>query len=210
MPQDPAPPRSPVPGPAARRAELEALSDAELAGLCVEQDNVAWETLIRRYRRLVYAIPNRAALPPEIVEDVFHETFAKLAERIDRIDQRDRIRAWIVTTARRLTIDAIRSKSTRRQLPDSEPVLANLEDPAELPTDALESAERRHLVRQALTRLGERCRRLVSLLFYDRSDPPRSYESIAAELGMPLGSLGPTRARCLTKLMKEYESLAEA
>ena len=195
--------------PGNRRAALERMPDEDLATRCVEQDNLAWETLIRRYRRLVYAIPSRAGLPLDTVEDIFHETFAKLAERIDRIERRERIRAWIVTTARRLTIDAIRARKPHRVLGDSEAVLEQLEDPAELASDALERMEQRHMIRQALARMGDRCRRLLALLFYDRSVPPRSYESIAAELGMPLGSLGPTRARCLAKLMKEYEDLRE-
>lgn len=183
------------------------MSDLELVAACRRDDNLAWETLIRRYRRLVYAVPSRAGLPPDQIETIFHETFAKLAERIDTIDRGDRVRAWVVTTARRLTIDAIRGRARGRELEDSEETLEHLEDPAELPSDAVEKMERRHLVRTALRRMGERCRRLLTALFYDRSDPPRSYESIAAELGMPLGSLGPTRARCLAKLLQEYEGL---
>lgn len=190
-----------------RRDELARMSDGELVAACRRDDNLAWETLIRRYRRLVYAVPSRAGLPPDRIEMIFHETFAKLAERIDTIDRGDRIRAWVVTTARRLTIDAIRARARGSELADSEEVLEHLEDPAELPSDAVEKMERRHLVRTALQRMGERCRRLLTALFYDRSDPPRSYESIAAELGVPLGSLGPTRARCLAKLLQEYEVL---
>ncbi|MBZ0269058.1 sigma-70 family RNA polymerase sigma factor [bacterium] len=190
-----------------RREELARMSDAELVALCRRDDNLAWETLIRRYRRLVYAIPSRAGLSPDTIETIFHETFAKLAERIDGIDRTDRVRAWMVTTARRLTIDAIRGRTRGRELDDSETALRDLEDPAELPSESVEKMEQRHLVRAALRRMGERCRRLLTALFYDRSDPPRSYESIAAELGMPLGSLGPTRARCLGKLLQEYEDV---
>jgi len=190
-----------------RRDELASLSDADLVIRCRQDDNLAWDTLIRRYRRLVYAIPSRAGLAPDTIETIFHETFAKLAERIDTIDRGDRVRAWMVTTARRLTIDAIRGRKQGRELDDSETALRDLEDPAELPSATVEKMEQRHLVRTALRRMGERCRRLLTALFYDRSDPPRSYESIAAELGMPLGSLGPTRARCLAKLLQEYEDL---
>jgi RNA polymerase sigma factor (sigma-70 family) len=195
--------------PTDRRAGLEKLSDAELVDRCCRDDNLAWETLIRRYRRLIYAIPSRAGLPADKVEDIFHETFAKLAERISSIDRPERVRAWMVTTARRLTIDAIRGRRSGREIDDSEPVLNELADPKELPSEAVERMEERHLVRQALLRMGERCRRLLTVLFYERADPPRSYESIARELGMPLGSLGPTRARCLGKLLKEYEDLGD-
>jgi len=192
-----------------RRDELARLPDAELVACCRRNDDLAWDTLIRRYRRLVYAVPSRAGLPTDAVETIFHETFAKLAERIDTIDRGDRVRAWVVTTARRLTIDSIRGRIRARERDDTGEALQRLEDPAQLPSETVEEMEQRHLVRTALRRMGERCRRLLTALFYDRSDPPRSYESIAAELGMPLGSLGPTRARCLGKLLQEYERLGD-
>jgi len=185
------------------------MNDADLVTRCRDGDNMAWEVLIRRYQRLVFAIASRAGLPEETVESVFHETFARLAVGIATIDRRDRIHAWLVTTARRLTIDAIRARKSRRAVDDADAVLENLEDPAELRSEALERMVERHRVRQALSRVGDRCRRLLTALFYDHSDPPRSYRSIAADLGMPVGSLGPTRNRCLAKLLEEYEALED-
>ncbi len=200
-------PESPI---ARRRRERDAMSDEELVRLCTDGDELAWACLVRRYRRLVYAVPNRAGLDTDRVEHVFHETFARLAERIDSLEQSHRVRAWIVTTARRLTIDTIRAKSARREVEDGDAALARVEDARELPADAIQRMEERHLVRQALLRVPERCRRLLVALFYDRSDPPRSYESIAADLDMPLGSMGPTRARCLAKLLGEYRALEDS
>lgn len=194
----------------ARRRALEQLSDQDLAKRCAESDDLAWEALVARYRRLVYAIPNRAGLTEDQVEEVFHGTFARLAERIGSIENLARVRAWMVTTARRLTIDTIRARQkNRREIDDPEFTLENLEDPGDLPSDSILLLERRHLVRTALAHLGERCRRLLLALFYDQIDPPRPWEVIAKELEMPLGSLGPSRARCLTKLLKEYQSLEE-
>ncbi|MEZ5064351.1 MAG: sigma-70 family RNA polymerase sigma factor [bacterium] len=204
----PAPLRSqPKASPGDRRRQLEALEDAELVHLCAQRDELAWATLVARFRRLVYAIPVRASLGEDETEHVFHETFAKLAERIGQLKEPHRVRAWLVTTARRLTIDIIRSRTSKPRVADSETVLENLEDPKTLAPDDLARLETRHLVRQALMRLGDRCRRLLTVLFYDDSDPPRSYESIAKELDMPVGSLGPTRARCLVKLAAELEDL---
>lgn len=188
-----------------RRREIEQLDDAELVRLCAEREEVAWAVMVQRFRRLVYAIPLRAGLRDDQTEHVFHETFAKLAERIDSLREPHRVRAWIVTTARRLTIDVMRARASGPVFTDSEVALAQTEDPAELAPDEITRLETRHLVRQALLRLGDRCRRLLTVLFYDDSDPPRSYESMARELGMPVGSLGPTRARCLAKLATELE-----
>jgi RNA polymerase sigma factor (sigma-70 family) len=191
----------------ARRRHLEQLEDGDLVQLCVENDEMAWATLVQRFRRLVYAIPVRAGLRDDQTEQVFHETFAKLAERIGSLREPHRVRAWIVTTARRLVIDVMRSRASNPTLADSEAALTAVEDPASLAPDEITRLETRHLVRQAMLRLGDRCRRLLTVLFYDDSDPPRSYESVARELGMPVGSLGPTRARCLAKLATELEDL---
>jgi len=191
----------------AKRREIEQMEDAALVRLCVEREEMAWAVLVQRFRRLVYAIPIRAGLRDDQTEQVFHETFAKLAERIGALKEPDRVRAWIVTTARRLTIDVMRARAASPVLTDSEATLATVEDPATLAPDELMRLETRHLVRQGMLRLGDRCRRLLTVLFYDDSDPPRSYESMARELGMPVGSLGPTRARCLAKLATELEDL---
>jgi RNA polymerase sigma factor (sigma-70 family) len=187
-----------------RREQLEKLPDAELAGLCVAGDERAWEVLVRRYRRLVYAVPNRAGLREDQVEDVFHQTFAKLAERIGSIRDLERIRAWIVTTARRLTIDCIRARQASRIVDMEDEAMQQLPDDVDDAPEALVKLEKQHMIRQAMLRVGERCRRLLSALFYDAGDEPPSYEGISEELGMPIGSIGPTRARCLKKLREEF------
>jgi RNA polymerase sigma factor (sigma-70 family) len=191
----------------ARREALEKLSDGELAAACAGGDELAWDTMVRRYRRLVYAVPNRARLPEDQIEEVFHQTFAKLAERIGSIRDRDRVRSWIVTTARRLTIDFIRAKQSSRQVDMEDEAIASIADEAEDAPESLVRLERQHLIRQSLLRIGERCRRLLSALFYRTGSEPPSYEGISEELGMPVGSIGPTRARCLKKLRDEYEKM---
>jgi RNA polymerase sigma factor (sigma-70 family) len=192
----------------ARRRELELLDDADLARRCIEGEELAWAALVQRFRRLVYAIPSRAGLRPDQTERVFHETFAKLAERIGSVRDLRRIRAWIVTTARRLTIDEMRARvSAPIGGEEGEQALDRIADPGELAPEELGRLETRHLVRQALLRLEDRCRRILTVLFYDDSDPPRSYSSIAKQLGMPVGSLGPTRARCLEKLAAVVEEI---
>lgn len=190
---------------AARREELERLPDGDLARRCADGDELAWDTLVRRYRRLVYAVPNRARLPEDQIEEVFHQTFAKLAERIGTIRDRERVRSWMVTTARRLTIDFIRARQGSRQVDMEDEAIASIADESEGAAESLERLERQHLVRQAMLRIGERCRRLLSALFYRTGPDPPSYDGVSEELGIPIGSIGPTRARCLRKLREEYE-----
>jgi RNA polymerase sigma factor (sigma-70 family) len=196
--------RSATPAVTARRGQLERLPDAELADLCAEGNQRAWEAFVRRYRRLIYAIPNRAGLDENEVEEVFHQTFARLAERITTIRERGRIRAWIVTTARRLTIDCIRGHRDSRETEVPEEVWEGFADSGESALESLERLEKQHAVRQAMQGIGPRCRRLLSMLFYHRSPEPPSYEMISEELRLPVGSIGPTRARCLRRLRDEY------
>ncbi len=186
-----------------RAASLEQSPDEELVGLCAGGDEIAWAVLVRRYRRLVFAVPHRAGLDQDRAEEVFQATFAKLAEKIGTLREPGRVRAWVVTTARRLTIDAIRARRERREEADGEEALAAIPDGALLPSEEMERLEAQHLVRLALGRLAAPCRRLLTALFSGREHPP-SYESIAAELDIPVGSIGPTRARCLQKLLKEF------
>jgi RNA polymerase sigma factor (sigma-70 family) len=189
---------------AARREALEALADGDLARRCADGDELAWETMVRRYRRLVYAVPNRARLPEDQIEEVFHQTFAKLAERIGTIRDVDRVRSWIVTTARRHTIDFIRARQGSRMVDMEDDAIASIPDDEEQAPEALERLERQHMVRQALLRIGERCRRLLSALFYRTGDDLPSYDVVSDELAIPVGSIGPTRARCLKKLRDEF------
>lgn len=177
------------------------LSDAELVLACRKGDAAAWEALVARYQRLIYTIPRRSGLSEELAADVFQNVFASLFERLDAIEQPERLGAWLVTTARRETWRV--SRGERSLLPlvttpgdeDEEPI--DLPDNAPLPEETLLRLEARSDVRAAVEALDERCRTLIMLLFYS-SEPP--YSEIAAQLGTTEGSIGPTRARCFQKL----------
>ena len=178
-------------------------ADAALVRACQRGDAVAWETLVNRYQRLIYAIPRRAGLDDDQCADVFQRTFAILVEYLDRLDQPERVRAWLVTTARR-EAQRMRQKASRTQpligeSPDAEgDSPAEPRDPSPLPDEVAAELEEQHLVRAALTKLDDRCRQLLTLLFYQPE--PLPYDQVAATVGVPLGSIGPTRARCLQKL----------
>jgi RNA polymerase sigma factor (sigma-70 family) len=189
-----------------RREALSSLPDGELVDRCIAGEDLAWEVLVRRYRRLACAVPRRLGLSEDETEEIFHHTFVRLAEGIGRIKDRARIRAWIVTTTRRLSIDAIRRRRGAEVATSSE-ILSERPATSLLPPEVLEEAERQHLVRHALLQLGDRCRRLLTLLFYHSSERPPSYEMVSGELGIPIGSIGPTRARCLERLLAEFKRM---
>ena len=184
-------------------AELKGSGDEQLLAACRRGDEGAWEALVVRYQRLIYAIPRRAGLDEDAASEIFQDVFAALLESISTIEQPSRLQAWLVTTAKRKTWRAVgRAKPLRPFADDADDAGAEMYDiPDEraLPEEALARLEEQHLVRAALSELEERCRRLIRMLFYAAEPPP--YSEIAAALGTSEGSIGPTRARCLKKLL---------
>lgn len=153
----------------------------------------------------MYAIPRRAGLDEDQSADVFQEVFATLFQKLDDIQQPERLHSWLVTTARRKTWRVISKKrETQNTLVDDESgsaeEISRIPDNAALPDEVLLKLEEQHLVRTAVAALDDRCRKLLTLLFYE-AEPP-SYAEIATLLGTSEGSIGPTRARCLEKILR--------
>lgn len=181
------------------------LSDEQLLLACRSGDQAAWGALINRYQRLMYAIPRRAGLDDDQAADVFQEVFTTLFQKLDHIDQPERLHSWLVTTARRKTWRVIsKERANRSKVGDeddeSADELSRIPDNAALPDEVLLKLEEQHRVRTALATLDDRCRKLLTLLFYE-AEPP-SYAEIAISLGASEGSIGPTRARCLEKMLR--------
>lgn len=185
-------------------------TDEQLLLDCRRGDETAWEALVHRYQRLIYAIPRRAGLDEDLAAEVFQEVFSTLLQNVERIEQPSRLHAWLVTTARRKTWRMVsRESGTQSLSPDDDEggagLLDTLADRALLPDEALLQLEQQHLVRAALEELDTRCRDLLRMLFYAPEPPP--YSEIAARLGTTEGSIGPTRARCLQKLLKLLDKM---
>jgi RNA polymerase sigma factor (sigma-70 family) len=182
-------------------------SDRDLVLACRRGDETAWEALIRRYQKLIYTVPRRAGLNEDLASDVFQEVFATLFEKLDELENPEKLKAWLVTTARRKTWRLIshekRSEGFVETDDESELELNRLPDDAPLPDEVLIQLEEQHQVRVAVSRLDERCRELLTLLFYQHEQQP--YNEIARQIGTTEGSIGPTRARCLQKLLRLLE-----
>jgi RNA polymerase sigma factor (sigma-70 family) len=202
-------------------AERVELSDAGLVLACRQGDECAWEVLVRRYQRLVYSVPRRAGLAEDLAADVHQQVFASLLEHLDGIEQPERIGAWLVTTARRETWRVGRRQAAERASRAADPNGAGPSGPSGVCTAMLEIAdghppadevlvrlEDPQRVRTAMATLDEPCRELLTLLYY-RPDP-LPYKDVAAQLGRPVGSIGPTRARCLEKLRRALDRLEPA
>lgn len=185
-------------------------TDAELVARCLRGEQAAWAALVRRYQRLVHVIVGRIGMDEHAAADVFQTVFARLVDHLPRIGDPSRLQAWIVTTAKREALlqrsRAQRHVSMTREGEDEgdEGAEWDLADDSPLAEEALESLQQQDRIRRGLEQLDERCRQLLTLLFADEDERP-AYEDIATRVGMPVGSIGPTRSRCLGKLRKLVE-----
>jgi len=179
-------------------------TDLQLVVACRRGDQLAWEKLIRRYQRLIYAIPLRAGLDEDQSADIFQDVFTTFFQKLNDIEEPDKLHAWLVTTARRKTWRFItQAQAGPRSAISDEQAASIVRDETLLPDENLLVLEEQHRLRTAVSSLDERCRTLIELLFYRREAP--SYAEISASLGIPEGSIGPTRARCLGKLLRILE-----
>src|SRR5438045_6853471 len=140
------------------------LTDQHLLLACRRGDQSAWEALVNRYQRLIYTIPRRAGLDEDQAADVFQEVFTTLFEKLDVIEQPDRLQAWLVTTAKRRTWRLVAESRTRRLYPDDGDVddeLNSVPDETPLPEEVLVQIEEQHMVRVAVSSMDERWRKLI-------------------------------------------------
>ena len=160
-----------------------------------EGDQNAWNALVARYTNLLWSIARSHRLGTEAAADVVQTCWLRLLENLGRIKEPERLGAWLATTARHECLRVLR-RSQREEPTDD--TLLDRPDAGAPPLDAtLLLEERDAALWQALSVLGERCRELLRVLM---ADPPPSYDAVSAALDMPVGSIGPTRARCLAKL----------
>jgi len=172
-------------------------TDRKLIIACRRGDERAWETLIARYERLVFSIARRHGLSADDAADVTQTVFIILLQSIDRLSDDVNLGGWLTTVTRRHTWRALARRG--RELPgEKEDVAESAVLLGRQTSDPIDRWETLQAVHEALNRLNERCRQLLLALYFDPTEP--SYAEVAARLNMPVGSIGPTRARCLAKL----------
>lgn len=178
-------------------------NDSQLVRACRKGDESAWAELIRRYRKLIFSIPVGYRMSGDLAEEIFQRVAVKLFEHLDRIRRNDNLSSWLIVTTRRECQAHFRQSKRWTDLDDADDDRLS-EDPPEV----LESLHRigcEHTLGLAFEQLGEPCRGLLAALYLE--DPAPSYQEIAVRLSRPVGSLGPTRSRCLAKLRKVYVDL---
>lgn len=188
---------------------LETLVAAALAG-----QPAAWNALVDRLQRVVWKAVNMMTSDPDIREDAFAATWLRLAERLDTIREPEKLPGWLATTATNEVRQIIRRRG-RAELSLNAAVRSGDDDPAVDLGDRLVGDDGDHTtllvrgeqhaeLRAAFARLDEACREIITVLVL--ADPPPPYEEASEILGRPVGSLGPTRSRCLEKMKRLLES----
>jgi RNA polymerase sigma factor (sigma-70 family) len=178
--------------------------DRQLIEACLAGESAAWEALVSRYQRLIYSIPLKSRLSQDDAADIFQSVSLKLYEKLATLRDHEKISSWLITTAAR-ECWRVAARNRREALDldsPSEGSLSAVDVPATAPLadQELELLERQQAVRQSIESLPERCRDLLSILFYQPDE--WTYAAIAQRMSMPVASIGPTRARCLEKLRK--------
>ena len=160
----------------------------------------AWREIVQRYAPLVFAVCHRHGIGGADAQDVAGAVWLGLVAHLGRIREPEALPGWIATTAKNECLAQLRHK--RRHVPtDTDRLDAVLDAVVDAVVDAgpdatLIAAERDDAARAAFARLPERDQNLLSMLF---ADPPVPYKEISSTLGIPVGAIGPTRARCLSR-----------
>lgn len=164
------------------------------------EDPAAWKKLVEQHTNILWSVARSHRLSSADAADAVQTTWLRLLENIDRIEDPDRVVGWLVTTVRRECLRII--KLTGRE-PASEVEDLDRPDPDSAPDADLLVRERNRALWAALEKMSVRCQELIRALLL--TSPSPSYEMVSASLRIPIGSIGPTRQRCLGRLRNFYE-----
>jgi RNA polymerase sigma factor (sigma-70 family) len=161
-------------------------------------DQGAWHELVDRYAPLVYTICTRYRLSKPDIEDVGQNVWLLLVEQLGKLREPAALRGWLAPTTARECLRVVTAASKAERLGTGLDDSVLFVDDAVIDEEIL-VAERNAALRAAFAELPPRCQQLLSMLL---SDPPHSYADIHRELGIPVGSIGPQRARCLERMRR--------
>ncbi len=159
-----------------------------------------WEALVREFGGMVWAVARAHRLCGHDAADVAQTTWLRLFEHLDRVNEPARVGAWLATTARRECLRVLREAGGRVPFGDDPP---QQQSPASLPHEELLLADRDRVLWCSFSRLRTSDQALLRLLI---AEPRPTYEEISVALDMPVGSIGPTRARALERLRQVLDS----
>ena len=183
------------PGP----REALAPSNASLLAAAAAGDQASWDAIVARFTNLLWSVASGYRLKVGEDADAVQNTWLRLVENLDRITDPDHLGSWLCTTLRRECLQVLRRR-TRIGYPSELTDQLEVADPAPELDVALLDTERDAALWRAVRRLPDRCWSLLRVLM---ADPAPSYAEVSEALGMPVGSIGPTRQRCLEQLRRD-------
>ena len=169
-----------------------------------EGDQRAWDEIVERYAPLVYAICARYRLASHDIEDVGQTVWLLLVEHLDKLREPAALPGWLATTTARECLRVVKAASKSEWRGSGRDDSMQFVDDRAIDEEIL-MAERNAVLRELFAELPARCQQLLSMLI---SDPPDSYATIHEALGIPIGSIGPQRARCLDRLRRSSAFIA--
>ncbi len=180
-------------------ASLARATHGELLARAAEGDQAAWNALVDRFSQMVWSIARSFRLDEATAKDVSQTVWLRLVENCHRITDPERLPGWLATTCRR---EALRVRGLRDKTVPTEFEYDIADESPSLEAMLVEDEEAREVV-TAFGTLSQECQQLLRLL---TTEPPLSYEQISEIVGRPVGSLGPTRSRCLERLKSAMTS----
>jgi RNA polymerase sigma factor (sigma-70 family) len=178
--------------------EAAVVEDERLVQACINGDEQAWNTLIDKYKRLIYSIPVKYGMSPDDASDIFQNVCVELFTNLPKLRKIRSLPSWLITVA---THKCFHTQKKGRH----EVELDAMEEDATaafatMPAETLQEVQQEQLVREAIRKLSPRCAEMVQLLFFEQ--PPIPYNELAKRLGLATGSIGFIRGRCLDRLQK--------
>lgn len=169
----------------------------ELVAAAAAGDEVAWEAIVNRFASLLWAVARSHRLTTEDAADVVQNTWLRLLDHLDTIERAEALAGWLSTTARNESLAMLRRRGRDVPVRDEDLATYVVDAQAVALDTALLDDERDAYLWTTFTRLSERCQRLLRVLMAcDRTN----YREVAATFEMPVGSIGPTRMRCIKRL----------
>jgi RNA polymerase sigma factor (sigma-70 family) len=169
---------------------------AELVRLAASGERAAWESLVQRYEGLLWSVARSHRLDAASASDVVQTTWLKLLEHVEDLRNPDALGGWLATTARNECLRVLRHQA--RTIPTEDDRIPEDSVPSDLDAQLL-TQERDAALWRAFATLSSRCQALLRML---AAAPAPSYDDVSAALDMPVGSIGPTRGRCLATLRR--------
>jgi RNA polymerase sigma factor (sigma-70 family) len=175
-----------------------AAQDERLVQACINGDENAWNTLIDKYKRLIYSVPIKHGMSPDDAADIFQNVCVELFTNLAKLRKVKSLPSWLITVATHKCFHVQKKGRLEVELDAMEEDVT--ETLATMPPETLQEVQQEQLVRDAIQKLSPRCAEMVRMLFFEQ--PPVPYNELAKRLGLATGSIGFIRGRCLDRLQK--------